>query len=264
VTDNFWTRRAVSRRSALRGAGLGAAGLLGAALIGCGDDDDDGPAPAAQQAATAAPTQAAAAQATAAATEAAAPGILTPRKDVTASAQYGGVYQGITGAEPENLDPLNATSYKAPGVSRWVYPQLVQAAPGITVPASGEVEGQLAESFEYTDTTTLILHLRTNAKWDEREPTSSRPVDAEDVAFSWKKFAELSNSRKSLVNSLNPLAPVLDVTAVDDQTVQIKTAFPFGPLLNAFPTRAGSRSCRASRTAATTPVRRCVARARGC
>ncbi|MDP6604863.1 MAG: ABC transporter substrate-binding protein, partial [Dehalococcoidia bacterium] len=70
-------------------------------------------------------------------------------------------------------------------------------------------------------------------KWDPRDPTSSRPVDAEDVVFSWNKFAETSNSRKSLVNGLNELAPVKDMVAIDDHTVQVNAAFAFGPLLNA-------------------------------
>ncbi|MDP6605966.1 MAG: hypothetical protein QF664_06890, partial [Dehalococcoidia bacterium] len=149
MEQNFWTRRAIGRRAALRGAGLGLAGLAGAALIGCGDDDDDAPAPAAQQAATAAPTaaptQAAAAQATAAPTEAAAPGILATRVDTSASAVSGGRYQGIQNAEPENVDPLNATSYKAPYSARFAYPTLLQFTPGIIEPASGAVEGSLAE-----------------------------------------------------------------------------------------------------------------------
>ena len=210
--------------------GLGAAGLAGAALIGCGGDDDDGvAAPAARPAATAAATQAAA-QATAVAEEAS--GILAVRKDWTAGAVSGGIYQGIQNAEPENVDPLNATSYKAPYSARFAYPTLLQFKPGFIESPAGEVEGQIAETFEYTDPTTLILHLRKNAKWDAREPTNSRTLDAEDVVFSWQKFAELSNSRSSLVNSLNELAPIIDITAIDDSTVQVKTAFPYGPLLN--------------------------------
>lgn len=213
----------------MRGIGLGAAGLAGAALIGCGDDDEA--APAARPAATAgaAATQAAA-QATAVAEQAS--GLLATRVDTSADAVKGGIIKALTNAEPENVDPLNATSYKAPYSARWAYPTLLQFKPGVIEAANGEVEGQIAETFEYADPTTLILHLRKNAKWDQREPTNSRPLDAEDVVFSWNKFAELSNSRSSLVNSINELAPILDITAIDDSTVQVKTAFAYGPLLN--------------------------------
>jgi ABC-type transport system substrate-binding protein len=233
MAENFWTRSQISRRSALRGIGLGAAGLAGAALIGCGGDDDV-PAPAAKSAATAAPAATkAAAQATTAAAAEDTTGILAVRRDQSAGATPGGIYAGIQNAEPENVDPLNATSYKAPYSARWAYPTLLQFVPGFIEPAAGSVEGQVAETFEYTDPTTLILHLRKDVKWDAREPTNSRPFDAEDVVFSWKKFEELSNSRTSMSNNLNPLAPIIDITAIDDSTVQVKTAFAFGPLLNA-------------------------------
>lgn len=218
MAENFWTRSRISRRSALRGIALGAAGLAGAVLIGCGGDDDDGDT---------------AAQATAVAVTEEVPRTLAVRKDQTPGATYGGIYAGIQDAEPENVDPLNAMSYKAPYTARWAYPTLLQFKPGFIEPATGEVEGQVAESFEYTDPTTLILHLRKDVKWDQREPTNSRPLDAEDVVFSWQKFAELSNSRSSLANSLNELAPIIDITAIDDSTIQVKSAFAFGPLLNA-------------------------------
>ena len=140
LAENFWNRSRISRRSALRGIGLGAAGLAGAALIGCGDDDEAAPA-AAQSAATAAPAAtAAAAQATSEATGEAT-SILATRRDQNAGAVNGGVFQGITNAEPENLDPLNATSYKAPYSARWAYPTLLQFKPGFITPATGEVQG---------------------------------------------------------------------------------------------------------------------------
>jgi ABC-type transport system substrate-binding protein len=218
----------------MRGIGLGAAGLAGAALIGCGDDEEAAPAAAkAKSAATAAPAATkAAAQATSEATGEAT-SILATRRDQNPGAVNGGIFKGIANAEPENLDPLNATSYKAPYSARWVYPTLLQFKPGFITPATGEVEGQVVESYEYTDPTTLIMKLRKDVKWDQDAPTSSRPFDAEDVVFSFQKFAELSNSRKSMVNSLNPLAPVVDITAVDESTVKVQAAFPFGPLLNA-------------------------------
>jgi ABC-type oligopeptide transport system substrate-binding subunit len=44
-----------------------------------------------------------------------------------------------------------------------------------------------------------ILKLRPNAVWEDKAPLNKRPIDADDVVFSWKKFAALSTSRKDLV-----------------------------------------------------------------
>ncbi|MEE8336652.1 MAG: ABC transporter substrate-binding protein [Dehalococcoidia bacterium] len=229
ANGNFWTRREISRRSALRGAGLGIAGIAGAALIGCGDGDEDVAAPAARPAATAAPaTTQATATAAAAATEA--PSFLASRAVTTGPA--GGIYLSSLTRDVTNLDPLAAESFTANTVGRWAYPQLLQYAPGIGGPvASGDVEPSLAESYTFPEPTKIILKLRKDAKWDAREPTNSRGVVAEDVVFSWNKFKEKSISRKSLANEVSDAAPILDITAVDDYTIEIKLAFAFGPIL---------------------------------
>lgn len=230
MENNYWTRKRLSRRALIRGGGVAVAGLGAAALIGCGDDDDDdvGATPTAATQATATPTQ----QLQEQQQEAEETGILTRRVETSSMAVPGGIFPGIVNAEPENVDPLQATSYKAPYASRWAYPQLLQFKPGVIEPASGEVEGQLAETFEFIEPTKLVLNLRTDAKWDAREPTNSRVVDAEDVVFSWNKFRELSNSRSALSNEVSDLAPVLDITAIDSETVQVDLAFEFGPILN--------------------------------
>ncbi len=228
---NYWARRRISRRAALRATGLGAAGLAGAALIGCGDDDDEVAAPA--------PVATAAAQATQAATEAAAataepeePSFLASRAVDWEGMTPGGIYKSYTTADVTNLDPLASESFTANTVGRWAYPQLVQFAPGIGGPgATGEVEPSLAEVIEVVSPTKLILKLRKDAKWDAREPTNSRGVVADDVVFSWNKFEEKSISRKSLANSQSETAPIINMEAVDDYTVQVNSAFGFGPLL---------------------------------
>ncbi len=231
ASSNFWTRRTVSRRAALRGAGLGLAGVAGAALIGCGSDDDDAPAPAARQAATAAPTQAGA-QATAAATAAPEePSFLASRALDESPPQPGGIIASYTNTDVTNLDSIAAESFLPTTAGRWVYPQLVEFAPGIGgPPASGDVRPGLAEDWEIVSPLKLILHLRKNAKWDPREPTNSRGVVADDVVFSWNKFKEKSSSRMSVSNDASDLAPIVDITAIDDYTIQVDSAFAFGPL----------------------------------
>ena len=233
---SYWTRRRVSRRAALRGAGLGAAGLAGAALIGCGDDDDDeaaAPAPAAPTQAAAA-TQAPAAtatQAAAAPTPTEEPSVLTTRVDSTAEAVPGGIFESFATGDVESLDPLTTGAFSTMGITRWVYPTLVLFTPGIIDTPTGDVEPGLAESWEFVDPTTLVLHIRSDAKWDQRAPTNSRKVDAQDVVFSWDRFAATGVQRASLANIASEFAPILNMEAIDDQTVQVNTAFQFGPLV---------------------------------
>jgi ABC-type transport system substrate-binding protein len=154
--------------------------------------------------------------------------------DHTAQATRGGIFKGITQAEPEQVDPLQATSYKAAYYSRWAYQTLLEFEPGLgDNTAKGNVQAGLVENWEFADATTLILNLRKDAKWDPRPPTNSRPFVAEDVAQSWKKFEALSNSAADLAHSRSDDAPIIDMVAVDDHTIRIDMAFSFGDILAA-------------------------------
>ena len=235
MAGNYWSRKRFSRRAVVRGGALGLAGLGGAALIGCGSGDEE------EVAATSSGSSSSSSAATAAATQAlqqqqaaaAEAGILTSRQ-YHEPQTLGGIFKGITQAEPEQVDPLQATSYKAAYYSRWAYQTLLEFEPGEgDNTAKGNVQGGLAESWEFADSTKLILNLRKDAKWDPRPPTESRPFVAEDVVQSWNKFKELSNSAADLSHERSKDASITDMTAIDDHTVQIDMAFTFGDILAA-------------------------------
>jgi peptide/nickel transport system substrate-binding protein len=117
-------------------------------------------------------------------------------------------------------------------VSGFVYSRLLKTKYGLMEPALGDVEGDLAESFEVTDGGTKVtLKLRNNAKWDQRAPTNSRPVDADDILFSWEKFRSLHPFRGNLDNSVNPDASIVSMTAPDKATIVVDLAFPDGAIL---------------------------------
>ena len=235
MAGNYWSRKRFSRRAVVRGGALGLAGLGGAALIGCGSGDED------EVAATSSGSSSSSSAATAAATQAlqqqqaaaAEAGILTSRQ-YHEPQHLGGIFKGITQAELEQVDPLQATSYKAAYYSRWAYQTLLEFEPGEgDNTAKGNVQGGLAESWEFADSTKLILNLRKDAKWDPRPPTESRPFVAEDVVQSWNKFKELSNSAADLSHERSKDAAITDMTAIDDHTIQIDMAFTFGDILAA-------------------------------
>jgi len=205
------THQQYSRRGAIRTATFGTAGAAAFALAcGGGDKKDTRTVEQKQEEAKQA---------------------ISDRADSTKAAVPGGVFQGYANADVTNLDPLTSPSFTANALGAWYYSRLLRFKSGyVDKPATGEVEGDLVEKWEQPDPLRLILRLRPNAVWDERAPTNKRPVDADDVAFSWKRFEAGSIARQNVANSTNPAAPVETVEALDRQTVQVKLAFPFAPI----------------------------------
>jgi peptide/nickel transport system substrate-binding protein len=214
-SQGYWGRR-FSRRRALVGAATGGLGVAGLAIAGCGGSDSS-PAEV--------PTPPAAKQEEI-------KSMFWPRTDTSARAVKGSTYQGYTLADVTNLDPLSSPSYTANVAGSWTYPRLLKYKPGYRVPATGEIEGYLATGWEQPEPTVMILKLRPDAVWEER--LKRRPIDAEDVVFSWKKFAAKGAVRKDIVKLPdNPGAPVVSIDAVDRLTVQVKLAYPYAPLPSA-------------------------------
>ena len=240
AAGRYWDRtrdRRVSRRGILQSAAVGIGGIAFAAACGGSSNSPTKSGTAAGGAGPSAATSAASftpsALGTAQAT--AAPQVqskLIPRTDTTAQAVPGGIYQSYTTGDATNLDPLSSQSFTANAVGAYMYPRLINNKPGFRVPANGEVAPGFAATWEQPEPTRLIMHLRQNAIWDRRAPTNGRQVDSSDVIFSWKKFVDKSISRAELANSVNPQAPLESLSAVDQYTVEAKTAFPYAPILN--------------------------------
>ena len=217
MNANYWQTK-IGRRRMLRGAGIGATGVAAAALIGCSTSGGDTAGSGPVTSSTAAP---------------AVKSMMATVADTSGSAVKGGIYKAYQASDTPSWDPHASNStIGVAGNSAWAYPLLFEMAPTIAgkEPAT-PVQGQLIESHEFNDKTTLTLKIRQNAKWDADAPTSSRKVDAQDVVFSWNRFAANSLNRSSLANKVSGAAPIVSVTAIDANTVQIKTAFPSGILL---------------------------------
>jgi len=215
--NNYWfraQRKAMSRRTVLRGAVVGGLGLtVGAA---CGGGDDSGGSNVSD-----APTASAAKQEEG-------KGFLNPRVDTTAKAVKGGIYQTYYVGNV-TLDPLSATSYSSNYQTGYIYPTLLRFKSGYRVPATGELEGNLAQSYEQPDPGTIIFKLQPKARWDPK--LDGRAIDADDVVFSWKKFAAKGSTRLDLSNAATSYAPIVSVEAVDKSTVKFNLAFPMAATL---------------------------------
>ena len=131
------------------------------------------------------------------------------------------------GSEVETLDPNVAESVPANNVTRDLFEGLT------AVRSDGETVPGVAEKWEMKDPTTWIFHLRKNAKWSNGEP-----VTAADFVFSCQRLVDPKTASPYantygmfLLNGTEIVAgkaPVasLGVTAIDANTLQIKTPYP--------------------------------------
>lgn len=216
---NYWTNR-LSRRSALRVSALGAVGIAGAALVGCGGDDDE---PAATDGGSGSSSGGANGSSTPASTA----GV----EAASDEPQPGGTMTAYRAEDADTFDPHDYVAGATVELLNYSYGRLTKFKTGFGEPASGDIEPDLAESIEYPDPQTIIFHLRKDVKWDPREPTNSRLMDAEDVMQTWERFSSVSIRRSLVSHAVDESAPVESAQALDDHTVEMKLAFPDATLL---------------------------------
>jgi peptide/nickel transport system substrate-binding protein len=202
--DGIATVRVSRRRTLAGSAGLGTA-FASSLLLGCGDSGGSKEKVSSGQ-------------------------IFTPR-DTTSQAKTGGTLKDWQlNGDPSHFDSLAAN---AVGVNSEGYPTLLWNVP-LKYPASldGSIEGYIVESYELSpDKLQLTMRLRPGLKWDPRAPTSGRAIDAQDVVFSWQKFARLNPAATDLAFSRSKEAPVESITALDARSFQIKLVKPDASLL---------------------------------
>ncbi len=162
-------------------------------------------------------------------------GLLTKPGDTTKEAKVGGTYVWPQTAEVQTFDPF-FTSAPTQTHANIVYNRLVRIKPGYLEAARPEVlTGDIVESWEFSpDKRQLTMKLQPKAVWHDLQPVGGRPVDAEDIAFSWKQLEARGTNRSVFAGSVNPAAPVESVTAVDNKTFVIKTNQAYAPLLGLF------------------------------
>jgi peptide/nickel transport system substrate-binding protein len=78
------------------------------------------------------------------------------------------------------------------------------------------------------------MKIRQGVKWHNVAPVSGRPMDMDDVIFSWERFATKYSGRSGIVNAVNPDAPVLSLQAVDSRTISIRLKEPLSYILGLF------------------------------
>jgi ABC-type transport system substrate-binding protein len=229
-TPNYWNKvlnRRLTRRRSL--AALGGSAAAAAFLAACGGDDDSGGSSTPSGGSSSSGATPTGSSGGVAPTEE--PGILAKREDTSSKAVAGGTLITDNPAEPSTFDPHFLTLPGAAAVSL-IYNKLFGITPGILEPTAGEIEPDLAESWEYAaDHLTLTVKIRQNAGTPpDQAPLNGRNLDAEDVLYSWNRWAEVGNASSDLMNFKNPAAPVLSLEATDKNTIVLKLAKPSASL----------------------------------
>ncbi len=221
---SYWqrlTQSRMTRRRALAGTAALGAGAAALSMVGCGGGDS-GKSPA-----DTGPVDKS--------------GLLSTPQDTTAQAKPGGMFKNVLSADVTSLDPLSSSSFTSQDVIAVnTYPRMLKFKPA-KYPnlADGTSEGDLGESYELSaDKLSITFKIRQGMKWDSRTPTSGREIDAQDVAFSYNKFATISPLRGDFVYNAqsSPGAPVESVQVIDNRTVTFKMKFPDASIIPLFTT----------------------------
>jgi ABC-type transport system substrate-binding protein len=205
-------RRRILARSAAAGAAFAAAGVVG---CGGGDGSDGGD-------------------------EGDSGGLVYRPRDTTNRAKAGGTMRDLITTDVVSFDPLSSSSFNTQSsVAYFTYPRLLKfVTEKYPNRATGDSTGDLAESYELSgDKLQITFKLRRGLKWEGKAPTSSREIDAQDVVFSWNKFARVSPFRGDFAYSeSNQGAPVESVSAPDSNTVVFKMRQPDASIVQLFTT----------------------------
>jgi peptide/nickel transport system substrate-binding protein len=218
MTHGYW-QSALKKRLNRRRTLIASGGLLASAafVAACGGDDDS------EGGTTGGPKDTS--------------GLLAKPVDTTGQAKRGGTLKYFRTSDSPSLDPHQNYTALVP-FYEIVVGRLVGFKPGHLGPSSNEPAGDMAESWEISpDKTTVTFKLRPGVTWHNIAPVNGRPLDTEDVLFSWERFTKIGNQRTAYSNALNPNAPIMSLTAPDAKTIVVKLKSPNFAILSMFGAR---------------------------
>jgi peptide/nickel transport system substrate-binding protein len=248
---NYWlrfARKRYGRRRLIQMGAIGAGGLAAAAAVGCGDDDDDDDDDAAE-APEAADDDAEAADDDAEEVEAPPEGVSEVLHDYRTRFNY----RNLASVPGQSDDPvsggtLNFSTYA--GVTGWnlTGPEgdtLASFAPnhfnGLLAFAQNDfsnvhnlyedIQGDLAESWEQVDETTVTFKLHEGVRFHDIAPVDGRELVAQDVAYAVEVYS--GKQDPTLGFAQQPIFNLVDtVETPDDYTVTFKFSQPAAHFIN--------------------------------
>ena len=126
--------------------------------------------------------------------------------------------------DPPSLDPYLNVSFRVQEFSAFFYSRLLMSKKGPGIASQAYImEGDLAESWKPSeDGKTWTFTLRPNATWHNLPPMNGRPVTAQDVAWSFDRFMQVSPQKSTF-------SQVANVSAPDARTVQFTLKDAYAP-----------------------------------
>ena len=117
-----------------------------------------------------------------------------------------------TSSNPSRINPLLATDSASSEISGWIFNGLVKYN------KNGEVIGDLANSFEFDDNTTLIFKLKDNISWQDNYPFS-----VDDIIFTYN----LLQSNKISTPYSQDFRMVKSLEKIDNLTLKVIYTQPY-------------------------------------
>lgn len=144
--------------------------------------------------------------------------------------QYGGTIPLGWASDNTTLDPYYTSAASGPfsyvfetlGIADWSIDREVFDYRSAYWPMD-VIIGNIAESWEEPDPTTLIYHIRKGIRWQNKPPVNGRELDAYDVETSFNRvmgFGEFTKKSPGASGFTN--LPIESITATDKYTVTIK------------------------------------------
>lgn len=216
MATNYWSKFTAARLSRRRMLAASGGAALGAAfLAACGDDDDE-PSTGQDQAAEQPEDKS---------------GLLVQPVDETDSLKRGGTLSSVFGFNFTTFIPYQTNV----GTLNMLFNQFLRMKGGYMAPLTGELTGDLAESWEFSpDKLQLTFRLTDKAHFAPIPPVDGRQMTADDVLFSWDLLKEVGTRRADVANEINPSAPITSITAPDDRTVVVGFNEPLATALHLF------------------------------
>jgi peptide/nickel transport system substrate-binding protein len=149
------------------------------------------------------------------------PGLPHPKVVLGDPGRFGGVFLDAQVSDPRTFNPILAQETSSTGPIGGLFDGLIEDNGETT-----ETEPALAESWTTSkDGRTWTFVLRQGLQWSD-----GVPMTADDIVFTFQVIYD-----KQIPNSLQDVLTVagqpIQVAKVDDRTVRLRTAEPFGPFL---------------------------------
>ena len=150
-------------------------------------------------------------------------GLLSRPFDESKDVKRGGIVTSA-GRPLTSLDPIGSTAI---GINFRMYDTLWKRKGGHLEATKGELTGSILESWEIApDKLSITGKVTPKAHFVPDAPLNGRVVDANDIAYTWERYKKAGALRNEVVNDIEPAAPVVSMTALDERTIQIKLKEP--------------------------------------